>query len=423
MSDPYPGWQSTGLILGTSLFLLAMLIQLIVLKWLKPQKTTGDETEYINKAKHIDAECLWLRVPLFVLIPWLALRWDERHQTRNARFLVSVISASTTGVAGWWVHQQAGLCAGLIAGLLILLSLERAILAIHLWPDIMLGLWFLLFTIAMTQADGQYGWGLLGIIAALGFLTRLDFAVLGVFGWVLALVRDADPLISFVLVIGPTLFAALLLAVRNGLVHGLWLPDTTFLFNFNVAATETKHPGATTGELMLRTAEKLRMGRANADSPWTGIRQVFFNQPVLCLVQMFRRIVILLGRETFVRQNLVQHNRAAYVPALHLGTIAGLNLLHWFSIVFVGFLFFIPDIRSDVVSLVLVMVFVQSSVQTRSRYRMSIYPALSASVVIGAWGAAGSGEVIGWVSANGLLAVAAAFILIIARPRPELETP
>ena len=47
-SDPYPGWQSTGLLLGSSLFLLAMLIQLIVLKRLNPQKTSGDETEYIN---------------------------------------------------------------------------------------------------------------------------------------------------------------------------------------------------------------------------------------------------------------------------------------------------------------------------------------------------------------------------------------
>ena len=382
----FDSFYRADLLHGVHWFFIGLLVQGFALRRLNPQQTLGDEVEYLTTSRKFPTAQLWVRVPLNFVLPWLAARLSNSHKTMIARSLVSVVSAATVGLAVGFSHSQAGVFAGLTAGLLMTLSLERIVLAIHIWPDTLLGFWSLIFMIAMSNTDAPPAWTTLGVIAALGFLTRVDFAALVCFGVVLAAFTAANPLIACISVAGPTLGAALILTLKNGLVHRVWSPDTTASFNFEVSVIETEKPSAATNELMTEAVSRTQ-SRPIASSPRRDFLKSIVNAPYQSFTALSHRIVVLLGQETFVSQNLIKRNRASYATDSTpiFGGILKTNVTYWVLIVFVIFVAFSARMPVAVVLLVATLVVVQCAVQTRSRYRMSVFPVLCASVAIAVW--------------------------------------
>ncbi len=386
---------------------------------LSPQKVIGDEGGYIALANNTPKNHLWLRVPLFIIVPWLARLIGKKQQVRNARVLMSLISAATIGIAGFYTHQQAGIYAGFTTGLLLIFCFERAVLVLHLWPDALLGLWLLLFSIVMTQIEGPFGWSCLGILAALGFLTRVDFTILAIFGGAFAAFQNEAPLLPLTLTIAPTLLAAALLAVRNGRKHGIWWPDTTVFFNLSVSVIEAENPSSTTNQLMRMTSQKVKDSGNSYDSATRDLIQGYTDKPLLFLYQFARRIITLLGRDTFVSQVLIDQNKAAYLPQAQIfkRKIGRLIMVFGFPLLFGAFLIQIPALRGDVVMLILAVIAVQSAVQTRSRYRMALLPVLATQVSIAFWHDGLQFD----FTIPGLLVVCVTLILLFAKPRQEVD--
>lgn len=412
---------ASSTLMGGAFFCLALLVQGGALWWFQPQKAVGDEAEYLAGPSTGEQARLWLRVPLLFVLAWLAGRLSEHHKMLITRTFVSVLSAATVGLAAGFSQSQAGFAAGLTAGVLMILSVERIMLAIHVWPDALLGFWALLFLCVITGAEGQVDWAILGVIAALGYLTRLDFALLAVVGVVLVVPHAQSPFLAAFLLAGPTLIAASLLALRNGIKHGVWRADTTFSFNLLVSTCAMETPNSATEDLMHQVSKKIA-----SQGKGTAIARGFFAEilqaPWQFLRALLQRVVVLMGRETFVNQKLIEANQASYAPAAlsHKGRIFMANLTFGFPTVLAGFLAVSPMVGRGAWGLILGLLVVQATVQTRSRYRMSVFPLLCTSIANSLWQNAPASWPLGAVFLSGMTALFLGGVLMILKPQREL---
>ncbi|WP_127107014.1 hypothetical protein [Pararhodobacter zhoushanensis] len=397
-----------GSAVGLGLFLLAFMVQRAVLARLDPRTLIGDERDYLAMATGAPVGSVWVRVPLGALPVWIARQTNAADVVRRARLIVSLIASATVGIGGWFACEQAGFAAGLAAGLILLVSAERAVLAIHLWPDTLMGLCLLAFAVAIGAPDSML-W--IGALAAVGFLIRVDFTVLAVFAGIHALVAFPGAPGALAAAILPTMLVAAAMALHNKRKHGIWSPDTTFQFNLAVASTEAAFPRAPTQELMLRTTRRVSSGEE-------GHRDVATTpSPLATALLGFRRLVTLVGKETFVLQKLLVAPSPVYAghfsPWMAMLVLASTRL--WFSVVFIAFVLFSQGIPREILALVACVVFVQSAVQTRSRYRMAVLPVMAVYVAIAAFTPGALPITAGSV----VLALCAAVLVIVCRPRDE----
>ncbi|AXS42017.1 hypothetical protein [Breoghania sp. L-A4] len=291
----------------------------------------------------------------------------------------------------------------------------------HLWPDILLGFWLLLFSVILQRTGTPADIVCLGTIAALGFATRVDFAALPLFGAVYWIAQGADPVTVSAGVIGPTVAVAALLSVVNGRRHGIWAPDTTVLFNLRVAATELRHPQASTGALMRMTVKSHadRLGSRGPDTAAGAPLAPPCRRARLVPGLWFRRLITLTGQETFVRHTLIQMSAAGYAPIASrlVAQLIDTNLRLWFPVLCGAFVLYGRQMPAATVALVAVMIALQSLVQTRSRYRMAVLPVIAANVAAAAWGD-------GLAAANAQDIVMSGIVmalLICVPPRPEAD--
>ncbi|WP_299304214.1 hypothetical protein [uncultured Litoreibacter sp.] len=419
--DPTPFATSApmGVLLALGLFVIAFTLQLFALRRLAPQRLVGDEAEYLRIANGGPRSTVWVRVPLGAALLRPFRHWAAADQIGAARLANSAVSSLSVGLAAWCAFQAGGLAAGVLAGALLLISVERCILAIHLWPDILLGLWLLLFSQAMRDPGSLPDMAVLGVIAALGFLTRVDFLALAVVAVLLAALQDTAFWPSLCLVAGPTAAAVVGLSLWNGKRHGIWAPDTTARFNLAVAATEATHPQLTTAALMQKTLAAARGGTGGGtppDQPVEGLLRVAVGSLGLAR----RRLATLTGPETFVRQSLMSGNRAGYGPShrVHIGGVIGLNLTGWSSCLLLAYLLTFHQHPPMLNLLIIVVVAVQSAVQTRSRYRMSLLPVLSTNVAVAI--CSGGAALPSWPGL--MLALLFLGLLATTQPRAEVTT-
>ena len=393
--------------------LIALMLQRMLLNGLKPQKLVGDESEYLRLANGKRDNTLWVRVPLGAAPLWFFRRWPIARQTTAGRAVISFVSSVTVGLTTWFAFRAGGPAAALTAGTLALLCVERGVLAIHLWSDIGLGLWLLLLSEVMRNASSLPDMAMIGGIVAVGVLTRIDFLAAWGVAILFAVFQDTALWPTICFVAGPTVIAVAGLTLLHGMRHGVWAPDTSLLFNISVAVTEARHPEMTTQDLMHTTVARRRQGQSvfvpsdSKSEVWLG--------PALYL--LLRRLVVLLGPETFVRHNLLNKRLAGYRPfhlsLKHGGT--GANLSFWFSAVFLAFLLLSSQITLEISLLVMAVVMTQAAVQTRSRYRMSLLPVLATNVAIAVW----SGGISAFSWSGLALGMACVALQVCIRPRSE----
>ena len=137
----------------------------------------GDEAEVVDRTREDDpfGPDPFLRMPLLILLAAVCGRSVE-DRLRQLMALVSVGTLLLTALAGWYLG---GLALAASAFLLLILNPERMLLAWHLWPDGLLALWVAAITLILAHPDisGSALVLSLGVICALGALTRIDFVV------------------------------------------------------------------------------------------------------------------------------------------------------------------------------------------------------------------------------------------------------
>jgi len=357
--------------LGMGFALCNGLISLSLLKYLHPQSLTGDEFEYA-RARH---GVQWVRVPLFRAFFAAVDLIPGAKNVAGFRRANILLSAVTTGIAVACAATLGGTGAGLITGVLLLLMLERSFFAIHLWPESLLGLLFLLCIMVMVHTPEPDGW-VVGAVISLAFLTRVEFAALIVVPVIASLMGQAWGWADVwqVISVFAVVFAAV--SVRNGLKHGIWFPDTTALYNIRVFSLEIAMPAEPIGILMRTAAQGGAPAETQTAAQW-------FSIPMGIL----RRFNTFFGRETFILQSLLQTNRTGYDLAARAVVRRRLHLplKFGFALLFATALALAPVMPLLFWVSFCTVVAVSILVQTRSRYRISFIPALCFEVGLAAY--------------------------------------
>jgi hypothetical protein len=333
----------------------------------------------------------------------------------GARVAVPFVSLATIGVATGIVGHVAGPAAAIATAVMLLLSVERLVLSVHLWPDISMGLVVLLAGLLLCDYSSD-NMALLALVAAVGLGLRIEGAVLCLVAMVLPLTLQGlttQQLLTPPLIIGS---AACLYCLLNRLIHGRWALDTTLGFNLRIARLEMNDPVAPVSTLM-----KTALHSYNNTSPTP---KPMPSHPASALVratiQLFARMKSILGPETFVSQNLVQNNRPEYANPdfLYPPAFCSLALRYGFTLSFLGTLLVLPFAPPPLAALLLGATFVYSGIQTRSRYRMALLPLMAVAFGLGAAELVQNPE--GWDLLTGLILVSAFLALLnFARLRQE----
>lgn len=346
-----------------------LMVQTFFLMALAPQRYIGDEKEYYSGPFARRGDGIWVRVPLFQI-----LLWPSRWGWINPRFLVSVFCSLICGLATWYASFLAGPMIAAATLAILCLSMEGRLLSVHLWPDSLLGGMLLAFVAVTAHANTAVDWGLAGTVAAIALLVRIDFTVLVLVGLGLIIGEWALDWAHVAAFLAAPLFAIALWTLHNGLKWGIWLPDTTVLFNLRVAKVELQaDAGTRTADLMAKTEQQTRL-------PPSQRSKVRFS---LILVKgpftLIRRLQCLLGAETFCSQKLIWKNQAQYKGGSGLlRNWFFLQTLKWhFTVVILTTLMFLTTIESRILVILGSMILTFVLIQTRSRYRAALLPTLA----------------------------------------------
>lgn len=284
---------------------VAILIQVAAGRGLGRRRPIGDENEYLARARGPDpyGSAPFLRVPLFIAF----VRLGRGRELLTAA-LFSALALATIGMtaaAGW---LAAGPTGALVVGGLYLLLPDRWLLSRHLWPDTLLA-WFhalvLVLILLGDRAGGISPW-LLGGVAALAALTRIDAVVLvPALGLVAAGRGTGGDWFALAL---PSVVALGLLSLWHGRRYGIPWPDTTVGFNLLVMEEEQRRPGAAVERVV--GGAWARWDPAAGTTADTG-RSVL-RRPGSLLLGALRRVVSMLGPDTFGRERLLGDAPGAY---------------------------------------------------------------------------------------------------------------
>lgn len=388
--------------------LFATLLQVMVARRLRPSRYVGDEAEYCLKAAELRKKRPWIRVPLYrgVVQAWVRLG--------NARVGTSVMSLGTVVLAVWFVQAQAGALAAVLTAIMLVLNIERMVLALHLWPDTVLGLLVLAMGILLHGYSATTAVPL-AIIAAIAQGIRIEAAAYCVFAALCPVVLSGVPVGMQGMPALVCLTAAAGYTAYNGFIHNKWRLDTTVGFNIAVAKTELSTPDASVSALMKQTVATqngVKAAPGAAGSLW------------VMLAQAVGRAKSLLGPETFVSQRLMQTNGPGYADPdwlmqpgimrgwLRYGTTAG----------FLATLFVLPSALEAMGAMAAMFGFatlLYCGLQTRSRYRMVLLPLQAVLFGFGAAETWANPALPHILAGFGLIAVFLA-VLIFARSRNEI---
>lgn len=394
-----------------SLFAVLIGVSLQIRLWrtLRPQNLVGDEHEYGFPAKPTST-LPFVRVPgqrWFVVFSAMIL---PGRNAIGARILTSAISLLTLGMATLHVETNFGPGPAIATALVFLLSIERAVLALHLWPDIAMGLLWLGTALLMARhsADSLLP---LAIIAAVALILRIDGLAIGVVATIFACTLDDVSLAARLTPLSFCLATALIIILYHRLTKGQWTLDSTLRFNLAVARNETALKTASLSKLMRYTSIATRDQSAPLSWNWSRLAWDFA-----------RRLKSLMGPDTFVSQNLLLTNKPAYA---NTGVILAAprklaNLRFGFSASFGAMLMFVFFVPSALLVVLAVTVLVFGAVQTRSRYRMGMLPLVAVILGTGLGGFLQSASVTG-LSAGAILALLFVLLMVVLPERQEIE--
>ncbi len=355
----------------------ALGLHLWVLYALAPRQALGDESDYLERGSWADPHRprLFLRVPAIPSLVRLVARVSPSPEAslRRGGALLGAASALLVALAGL---QLGGPLLALLAGLFMLLLVERVLLSAHLWPD---GLLCALHCLALHLLQFPSSTGLavlLGAVAMLATLVRIEqlalaLGLLLVMGW-----REPSQilLLSACLLV-PSLLALAIWTLIAKRRYGIALPDTTWLFNLRILHGQVSDPQAGPIRVQRSIASLVREQRAG-DASAPRLTELLGSLPAV-LGSMLRRLLACFGPDTFVSGRLLPPMGKAY-PELSSNRAAPLALmLRWsfplmasltlWSLIVVGRL---PDYLLAAAPVLLALIMVHF----RSRYRLVLMP-------------------------------------------------
>jgi len=378
---------------------------------LRPGRLVGDETEYLeNDTEALQKRTVYVRVQLFSALVRLAqVIWSTPRQT-GPRVVVSAISAVSVALATGVVETSAGSLPAIVTACVLLISVERVVLALHLWPDGVMGLLVLAIAALLPDYNAQQVIPV-ALLAAVGFAIRVEGAVLCLIAVLMPLRLAELPLGLAWMPVWITLGTFALLSVANGLRFGVWLPDSTISFNFSVARTELTLRNASVTDGIRHTLCARRNGAPATDAQrGTALQAIMF---------LAGRIRMVFCVESFVTQSLLANNRASYRNPDWLAPqrIAGKALRHSFTVSMLTLALLMPLVPMQMAALFVLMLAVYSAVLTRSRYRMALLPLAATLIGLGAAKLAAATQ--GQISAGLALTAFIGVILVFAPKRAE----
>jgi hypothetical protein len=393
---------------------------LVLFRRLAPGRLVGDEAEYTG----VWHDPLWVRVPAYGLLIRTLMRLARilglrarRGPLRVARMGNIALAGAGVGVAVLVAGQAGGPLGGALAALFLLTSVERALLAIHFWPEPLLGL-LLLAYVLLAGDTGAPAAGL-AAVSGLAVLVRLDALALSAAAVGLALLGVGQTLAPTLLGQGAGLALATLWNWRR---HGVAAPDTTLIYNLAVWRRDRAQPGLAT-EMLQRDAGLTLRQRGPVPPALAAPRRGW---PVAAAIA---RYATLLGRETFLSQRMLDPARdlGRYRPGQRDRLRARLGMvLGWGTTAqFVLAALLLPILPVTLVVPVAATLVVAGLVATRSRYRVTVLPTLAAGLAMALAGLA-SGEIAlaslwpGGLAAAGLWAFIAG---VPARPESSEQAP
>jgi len=340
---------------------LGAALQLALLRRLAPSALVGDENEYALPADRLPLAA-WVRVPLHRGLMQAAIRlWPSAPAVHGARLFVGVQALAALGLVTGYAEVRWGALPAALAGALLLLSLERAILALHLWPDTAIGLCWLAAALLVGRDDSAAALALAAVGGvALGL--RIE-------GAALCAVAVAQPLAQ-----GEPSDAALAAALCSGVaalymawnrhLSGRWQLDSTIGFNLRVARIDAATPTSPVAETMRRALAQ------TGAAPRSPARRH--------LTRLAARLRALLGPETFVTQALLQTGAARYGGGWRPDRpLVALALRHWFSLSMGLTLLLLPFAAPGRAALLGLAALVYALLVVRSRYRMALMPLMA----------------------------------------------
>jgi hypothetical protein len=362
---------TAALVLGA---LFAVWVQVLPPRGFRRRRPIGDEIEYLARARGADlyGPSPFLRVPLFITLVRLA-RGRERF-TAALLSALALVTIALTAVGGWLVAGAPGALA--VGGLYLLLP-DRWLLSRHLWPDTLLAFChaLLLVLILLAERGADVSPWLLGGVAALAALTRIDGVVLvPALGLVSGGQGTSGDWLALAL---PSVGALGLLSLWHGWRHGIPWPDTTVGFNLMVMAEEQRRPGAAVERVV--GAAWARWDPAAGATADTG-RSVL-RRPGSLLLGAVRRVVSMLGPDTFGRERLLGDTPGAYpeLGALPRRWLRGALRFSFPALVALaaGGAVAEPQLCRAPLALALAAFLAGSLVHARTRYRFALLPHLA----------------------------------------------
>lgn len=338
-------------------------LQVLLLKHSRPRRLVGDETEYLARDARATSK-LWVRVPMHGAMLRLA-QWLGRGTFAGyARLTVAVQSALATALVVGVAGEQWGVLPACLAALMLIPSAERAILANHLWPDIVMGL-FWAVAIYLVLVPGPTNALALAACGGIAMGIRIEGAIFGGLA-VLVAGLQGDLAMSVTALVVNLAFVSLYVG-WNRYLTGRWALDTTVGFNLTVFRVDADDPQNTIGQSQRASVRHHQEGRKAPQTRWINLPGRFA-----------ARLRLLLGPESFVTQKLLGCNAPDYThPWPADGSLWRINLRHWFTLCFVVLLLLAPYTDLQAQAVLALGATVYAALSVRSRYRMALLPAMA----------------------------------------------
>lgn len=292
--------------------LLALAAHLTVLVALGPRRAIGDEGEYLERGRWPDPHrpVLYLRVPLVPALFRFASLCSAQPENglRFAGALLGALAVTLVALAGF---LGGSLVAGLLGAGLMLLWVERLLLAAHLWPDTLLCVLHAAALCLLQLEPTPLVAGALGLVLALACLTRIEQLALG--PGLLAVLVLAEPDrtgLSTLLLLAPTGLALTAWSAVAWRRYRIPLPDTTWLFNLRILDRQLDEDrrGAVAVE---RSIKALLREEGTRDAGGSLVRRLL-RRPLGLLTSLLRRLAASFGPDTFVDARLLPPHGVAY---------------------------------------------------------------------------------------------------------------
>lgn len=345
---------------------LGLALQFCVLSSLRPMHLIGDEHEY----GRADPPAMpWVRVPLNRFVMRAAIRVSGRPDHMAARAVNGVFAAIGVGLAVGWTEYQAGPFSALAVAGILLISVERALLAMHLWPDTALGVLWLAAAILFDQDRADLA-PMMAVIGGLALGLRVDGLAISALAIVAGVLAGGGGIAQ---ALPACLITAGFIAVYtawNRARSGHWILDSTIGFNLSVFRNDATGRFDSIGQVM----RHVRVARSSGQ-----VAQARLRTPAALLPRILARLRLLLGPETFLSEVVMRENAGGYRQGHALLRNPALRgVLRWhFPILMALTLFTLPGQPGARAVMIALPILVFSLLVTRSRYRMALLPMMA----------------------------------------------